>query len=193
MKLYNCMNPSAGVEWDECEDVEDYMTVLASKSLTYEILTYICMLGVYKHWPECRCMGDSLSLRNPLHGVLYWYIAKNFLIFSVNTYKIKIVGLSDTDGSEDKLSSLATIDAIATAKIEALTAACLEQGIKVPDFSQFFFQGFSDECIGDEVDADTPAGSDADDAEDDHEDEDEEDEEDDRRQPEKKKKKVREM
>ena len=186
------MNPSAGVEWDHCEDVEDYMTVLASKGLTHEMLTYISMLGVYKHWPECRCMGDALSLRNPLHGVLYWYISKNFLIFSVKTYKIKIVGLSDSDGSEEKLSSLATIEAIATAKIEALTAACLEQGIKVPDFSQFFFQGFSDECIGDEVDADTPAGSGADDDEDEDEDEDGDDEED-GVQPESKKKKARAM
>jgi hypothetical protein len=178
-KLRNVVTPSELIEWDECEDLEDYMSILASNGINWEMLAYICLLGGYKHMPEVRSMGDSLTVWNPLHGTLYWFIVKEFLIYSVKTFHFDIPGLSSNDGEEGKLSSLATIEAIATAKIDALTAACMEQDVAVPDYSQFYFQEYSGDSAGDEGfpdgGEDSLDGSDGDEGEDGEEDEDEED------------------
>ena len=174
LKIHNCINPNDEADLDDLEDFEDYMEMLASKGMSWEILAHICLVGVCKVWPEIRGMGDALSFRNPLHGTMFWYIVKYFMCYTVTNYHLDIPGLSLSDGNEENLSSHATIEAIATAKIDALTSVCLEQGVKVPDFSQFFFQVHSAESLGNE---DSPAESDVE-GEDEDEDEEEHDEED---------------
>ena len=162
----------------DLEDAEEFMEMLAAKGMNWEILAYLGTVCAIKMFPEFRAMGDAISLRNPLQGTVFWFITQEFLLYTVATYHVDIPGLSRTDGTEDKLSSHAAVAALATTKLAALTAVCEEQDVKVPDYSQIFFQTYVPEILGEDDPADDGLpeceGSDGD--EDDGEDEDEESE-----------------
>jgi hypothetical protein len=100
---------------------------------------------------------------------------KEFLVYSVEQYQFDIPGLSMTDGGEQDLSSHASVAALATAKLEALTAICGEQDVQVPDYSLFFFQTHQTESLGEEDPRDNEhvesAGSDNDEDDDEGDDE----------------------
>lgn len=159
----------------DMEDVEEFMAMLAAKGLNWEIVAYLATIGAIKTFSEFRTMGDAISLRNPLHGTVYWFIVQEFCLYTVATYHVDIPGLSMTDGTEENLSSHATVAALATAKLAALTAICEEQDVKVPDYSQIFFQTYVPEIL-EEDDLDDDAlpeteGSDGDEDADDDDDE----------------------
>ena len=148
--LYNIVNPDDAVVLGDMEDVEDFMTMMAAKGMGWEIICYLATIGAIKMFPECRSMGDSISMRNPLQGTVFWFLAGDFLAYSVEHYNFDIPGLSKTDGNEQDhtLSSLETVKALATSKITALTAICVEQDVLVPDYSQLFFQLHDTENVG---------------------------------------------
>ena len=163
-------------------DYEDYMQKLTELGMNWVIIAYVAMVGARLACTEARGMGDDLSLKNPLHGLLFWFLVKDFLCYSVVTYHISIPGLQvdDGDAESEKLSSHATVVALAEKKIAALTLVCEQQSIRVPDFSPHFFKtitpgqlaaesaGLGHELQGEDGPSDTEGGSD-------NEDDDEED------------------
>lgn len=170
------MNPDDEVILSDMEDIEDYMGMMNGKGMNWEIIAYLAMIAALKMLPDTRSMGNALSMRNPLHGTVFWFIVKEFLVYSVEQYQVDIPGLSTTDGGEQELSSHETVAALATAKLAALTAICEEQEVKVPDYSLFFFQTHLTESLGEDDPLDDghaeSAGSDSDDNDDEDDDED---------------------
>jgi len=142
-KVWNTMS-SAGdsVDLEELEDYSDFMQKLNDMGMNWVILAYVAMVGARMTCPEARGAGDDLSLKNPLHGLLFWFMVLEFLCYSAREYKIQVPGLSLVDGDEatQKLSSHASVEALAMAKIAALTTYCVQEGIKVPDYSAHFFK-----------------------------------------------------
>jgi len=130
------------IDLAELDDFGDYMQKLTDLGMSWVILAYVGMVGARLTCPGARAAGDHLSLKNPVHGLLFWFMAKEFLLFSAKEYKINVPGLSLVDGDEatHKLSSHASVEALADAKIAALTSICEQEGIKIPDFSAHFFK-----------------------------------------------------
>ena len=140
--MFNVLNVNDAVDLDVLSELEDYMKMMSDKGMDWEILAYILMSGATRVCTEARALGDTLSLKNPLHGLMFWYIVKDFLCYNVTFFKFDIPGLSLTDGDADaqKPSSLATVEALADSKIAALQKACVDKVGKAPDYAQFFFQ-----------------------------------------------------
>ena len=149
------------------------MQKLTDLGMSWVILAYVAMVGARLTCPGARAAGDFLSLKNPVHGLLFWFMVKEFLLFSVKEYKIHVPGLSLVDGDEatHKLSSHASVEALADAKIAALTSYCDQEGITIPDFSAHFFkkentdagQGDLDDQLAQESHSDAASESDQDD------------------------------
>jgi hypothetical protein len=157
------------------------MQNLTESGVTRVILAYVAMVGATKTCPDARGAGDDLSLKNPLHGLLFWFMVLEFLCYSVREYKIEVPGLSLDDGDEatQKLSSHASVEALAKTKIAALTTYCDQEGIKVPNYSAHFFKTEnSDEGPGDLESELARESADGGSEPDEQDEEDEEDEED---------------
>lgn len=136
------MSTSDTIDIDVLEDPVDYMQKLSELGMNWMIIAYVAMVGARLICPEARGYGDQLSLKNPIHGLLYWYMVKEFICFTVVHYKMGIPGLDTDDGDAEtqKLSSLATVEALAVSKTATLTSYCEQQGIPVPDFAKYFFK-----------------------------------------------------
>jgi hypothetical protein len=80
LKAWNAMS-SAGdsVDLEELEDYSDFMQKLKDMDMTWVILAYVAMVGATKTCPDARGAGDDLSLKNPLHGLLFWFMVLEFL------------------------------------------------------------------------------------------------------------------
>ena len=125
------MSSSETIDIDALEDPVDYMQKLSELGMNWLIIAYVVMVGARLICPEARGFGDQLSLKNPLHGLLFWYIVKEFLCYTVRTFNMSIPGLNTDDGDADteKLSSLESVEALAVSKIASLTSHCDQQGI----------------------------------------------------------------
>ena len=136
------MPTSDTIDIDILEDPADYMQKLSELGMNWVVIAYVAMVGARLICPEARGYGDQLSLKNPIHGLLFWYLVKEFICFTVVNYKMAITGLNTDDGDAEtqKLSSLATVEALAVSKTATLTSYCEQQGIPVPDFSKYFFK-----------------------------------------------------
>ncbi len=55
------------------------MQKLIESGVTRVILAYVAMAGATKTCPDARGAGDDLSLKNPLHGLLFWFMVLEFL------------------------------------------------------------------------------------------------------------------
>ena len=179
------MSTSDTIDIDALEDPVDYMQKLSELGMNWMIIAYVAMVGARLICPEARGLGDQLSLKNPLHGLLFWYIVKEFIIFTVVTYNMSIPGLNTNDGDAEthKLSSLATVEALAVSKIATLTTYCEQQEISVPDFSKYFFKDITattDEAEPNDLDQDlrreSESGDDGDGAEEGEDENDDEEE-----------------
>ena len=68
------------------------MQKLTDLGMSWVILAYVAMVGARLTCPGARAAGDFLSLKNPVHGLLFWFMVKEFLLFSVKEYKIHVPG-----------------------------------------------------------------------------------------------------
>ena len=130
---------------DRCDlaaivSVDSGNIAMVERGMTFEFLCYLILVTASRMCIDTRALGKEMSLTNPLHGLMFWYIVENFFMKCVTVHGIPIPGLSLTDAAAGAgLSSFAKVDALLQTRKVELTAACTAQHLPVPDLESFFF------------------------------------------------------
>jgi len=132
---------------------------LAVFGITWELLAFLLMYHATRLIPGAHAAGTKMELDNAIHGLVYWYIVRNFLLMCVERMDMTIPGLSTTDAVAGGLSSYDKIHAFALQQITAMTAACTKAGLRIPDLSKWFFQRRELSSDGSESGSGSDAGS----------------------------------
>ena len=128
------------ISLSEITSMQDVNRELRARALTYESLAYCFLVFVVKR--SAVVVGTTMSLTNPAHGLLYWYLISNVFVFGVERGYFEIEGLSNKDaGSGDgDESTMQTVKNTADRMIDLLKKEAVRIRIEVPDFDNFFFQ-----------------------------------------------------
>jgi len=128
---------------------DEVNAALTRRGITWEFMAYVLLWHTSRICPATRSsVAVEMSLRDPLHGLLYWFIVEHFFGWLIINGKINIPGMSTTNATAPESSQCDKVLAIAVAKQQEMVNACVKAGVIVPNLNDWFFQkteGSSDE------------------------------------------------
>ena len=124
--------------------VEDCNHALEDRGIGPEALMYAILVYAVADCPEtAHVKGEGvnpMSMTNKYHGYMFWWLMQQFLCHAVERGYFSVPGLSDEDGTADKLSSLAKMKEASYRRKHDMADAIEAVGGKVPDLGNFFFR-----------------------------------------------------
>ena len=143
---------------DSFESMAGIEQAFKDLDIKWTFCVYVLNAMMTRTCPEVRGLGTDISLSNPLHGTMFWYIARDFVCYGIRNAGFLVPDLKDSVGPDGGVSSLQALEDLATSRMAELKIVCERLHQDVPDFNRLIsllnglvlsmFQQCSSNCCG---------------------------------------------
>lgn len=130
---------------DSFESMAGIEQAFKDLDIKWTFCVYVLNAMMTRTCPEVRGLGTDISLSNPLHGTMFWYIARDFVCYGIRNAGFLVPDLKDSVGPDGGVSSLQALEDLATSRMAELKIVCERLHQDVPDLSEYFFLYREDE------------------------------------------------